>query len=106
MWRARVACGLPPIVGDNHRSPFDQGGRDSDDRTRALLHNHGEGFIRLILGFKVKKGVLPEHDEVIVLGLQENMRRVESVKILSILLQGLALSFDLRNSTSSGSIAR
>jgi hypothetical protein len=62
-----------PIVGDHHRLPLGQGGRDSDDRTRALLHDYVERFIRLFLGFKVKKGVLPEHDEVIFLGLQENM---------------------------------
>jgi hypothetical protein len=61
------------VVGDKHRMSLDQCGRDSDDRTRTLLHDHGEGFIRLFLGFKVKKGVLPEQDEVILLGLQENM---------------------------------
>jgi len=32
-----------------------------------------EGGIRLLLGFKVKKGVLPEHDQVTGFGLQENM---------------------------------
>jgi hypothetical protein len=38
-----------------------------------VFHDHVQRFVRLFLGFKVKKGVLPEHDEVILLGLQENM---------------------------------
>jgi len=32
-----------------------------------------EGFVGLLLGFKVKKGVLTEQDQVIPLGLQENL---------------------------------
>jgi hypothetical protein len=62
-----------PVVGHDDDSPFGQGGRDSDDRTWALFQHDVEGGIRLLLGCKVKKGVLPEHDEVRVLGLQENM---------------------------------
>jgi hypothetical protein len=53
--------------------PLGQCGRDSDDRTRTLLHDYVERFIGLFLGFKVKKSVLPEHDKVILLRLQENM---------------------------------
>jgi hypothetical protein len=62
-----------PIVGNDHYPPRRQGGGDSDDRTWTLFQHRVEGGIRLLLGFKVKKGVLPEHDEVILLSLQENM---------------------------------
>jgi hypothetical protein len=63
-----------PIVGHHHGPPLGQRGRDSDNRAGILLHHHGERVVWRVLRFKVKKGVLAEHDEVIVLGLQENMR--------------------------------
>jgi hypothetical protein len=66
-----------PIIRDEHCPPLGQRRRDSDHRTWTLLYHHGEGIVRCILGFKMKEGILSEHDEVIVLGLQENMRSGE-----------------------------
>ena len=62
-----------PVVCNDHYPPRGQCGGDSDDRTWTLLQHRVEGGIRLLLSFKVKKGVLPKHDEVILLGLQENL---------------------------------
>src|SRR5262245_53183504 len=63
-----------PIIRDEHCPPLGQRRRDSDNRTWTLLDHHGEGIVRCILGFKMKKGMLSKHNKVIVLGLQENMR--------------------------------
>jgi len=62
-----------PVVCNDYYLPCGHCNGDSDDRTRTLFQHRVEGGIRLWLSFKVKKGVLPEQDEVILLGLQENM---------------------------------
>jgi hypothetical protein len=67
-------CVRAPIVRDEHCLPLGQRRRDSDNRARTLLHDYGEGIVRRVLRFKVKKSVLSKHDEVILLDLQENMR--------------------------------
>jgi hypothetical protein len=62
-----------PIIRYDHCLPHREGGRNGDDRTRTLFEHHLEGIIGLVLRFKVKKGVLPEQDEVISLGLQQDL---------------------------------
>jgi hypothetical protein len=45
----------------------------SQSGTRTLFKHHLEGVVGLLLRFKVKKGVLPEQDEVIPLGLEKDL---------------------------------
>ena len=61
-----------PVVGHDHCSALGQGGGDGNDRTRTMLEHRVEGVVGLWLGFKVKKGMLTEQNQVIPLGLQEN----------------------------------
>src|SRR5262249_11051622 len=60
-----------PIVRNDDRLPLGQCGGNSHDRTRTLLHDHGEGVVRFALRGKVKKGLLTEQDQVRLLSLQE-----------------------------------
>ena len=63
-----------PVIRHDHYPPLRQGAGDSDNRARALFEHHLESIVGLLLRFKVKKGVLTEHDEVVALGLKEDLR--------------------------------
>ena len=62
-----------PVVRHDHYPPLGQCGGDGDDRTWALSQHRVQGVVGLLLGFKVKKGVLTEQDEVIALSLQKDL---------------------------------
>jgi hypothetical protein len=61
------------IIRHDHYLPCGEGGGHGDDRAWTLFEHHLEGLVGLLLRFKVKKGVLPEHDEVIPLRLQKDV---------------------------------
>src|SRR5207249_7352019 len=62
-----------PVIRHDHCPPLWEGSRDGDDRARTLFEHHLESIVGLLLRFKVKKGVLAEQDEVIALGLQQDL---------------------------------
>lgn len=66
--------GWTPIVRHDHRPSLGQRGWNSDDRARTLLHDHVERVVRRVLRGTVKKGLLPEHDQILLCGLQEQAR--------------------------------
>src|SRR5262245_46996921 len=88
-------CVQAPVIRYDHGLPLWQCGGDGNDRTWALFQHRMEGVVRLLLGFKVKKGVLTEQDQVIPLGFQENLLGGET-DILEYLTRHICLGTSLR----------
>ena len=62
-----------PVIRHDYYTPLWQGSGDGNDRPWALFEYHVQSIVGLLLRFKVKKGVLTEHNEVIPLGRQQDL---------------------------------
>src|SRR5262249_42069952 len=57
-----------PVIRHDHCPPLGEGSGNGDDRTWTLFEHYLQGVVGRLLRFKMEKGVLTEHDEVIPLG--------------------------------------